>query len=276
MNIKVAVFYERRPRKLNLTLGAIICILAIGIVANGCATGHSSESHNDVGKPATAMPTQHQPGIALTNAAQIPITVLVKYFVETKMAEIKPVLSLTSGQEIEIREILTRQANACCDTLSNILNGASSWLELNEAARQQTNYEEQIKLLLTPQQEAAYDKLKKEQLTQRAREIAAAQLQQLQAPLQLKADQIDGVFAILAKQAEAHLSDLETNTAAVLNDRTQFDSDTMALRDVLTPEQYKRYQKLREQQSYPDQSFFQKFLQAIGPGAIGGTLKGWR
>jgi len=65
-------------------------------------------------------------------------------------------------------------------------------------------------------------------------------------------------------------------TRQVLNDRTQFDSDTTALRDVLTPEQYTHYQKLREQQSYPDQSFFHKFLEAIGPGAIGGTLKGWR
>ena len=270
------MFCERRSRKLNMTLRAIIFILAIGIMANGCATGHSSESHNDVGKSATAIPTQYQPGIELTNAARIPIAVLMKGFVETKMAEIEPELSLTSLQEIKIREILTRQANMYFETLSNILNDASSSQELNKAAKRQTAYEAQIKLLLTPQQEAAYDKLKKEQLTQRAREIAVAQLQQLQAPLQLKANQMDGVYAILAKQAEAHLSNLETNMAVVLNDRTQFDTDTMALREVLTSEQYKHYQKLREQQFYPDQSFFQKFLQAVGPGAIGGSLKGWR
>ena len=122
---------------------------------------------------------------------------------------------------------------------------------------------------------AAYDKLKKNQLAQAAREMATARLQRLQTLLQLKTNQLDDVFAILVRQAEAHLSNLETDTATALNDRAQFDDNTEAFRDVLTPAQFKRYQKLREQQSYPDPTFFQKLWQAAG-GISGGLPAQWR
>jgi hypothetical protein len=62
----------------------------------------------------------------------------------------------------------------------------------------------------------------------------------------------------------------------VLNDRTQFDQNIEAFRDVLTPAQFKRYQKLQTQQSQPNQSFLQLFLQAIGPAATGLSFRGWR
>lgn len=246
-----------------MILRAIIFILAIAIVANGCATKPSSESLNGAVKSAS---------IGSTNTIQIPTTVLVNCFVESKMSEIQPALNLTTGQETEIREILIRQANKFFESLSNIFQGALSPQKFDEAVKQYVSYRAQIKSLLTLQQAAAYDELKKKQLAQDAREMAATRLQQLQEPLQLKTNQLDGVFAILASQAEAHLSNLETNTALTMNDYALFDDNTEAFRDVLTPAQFKRYQKLR----HPEQSSFQKFLQAVGPGASAATVGGWR
>jgi hypothetical protein len=244
-----------------MTLRAIIfiLILAIGIVANGCATKPSNESRNGAGKSSS---------IGSTNTTQIPIAVLVNCLVETKMSEIEPALNLTTRQKTEIREILTRQAITFFESLSNILQGELSRQEFDEAVKQQVKYTAQIKSLLTLRQAAAYDELKKKQLAQDARDMAATRLQQLQTPLQLKSNQLDGVFAILASQAETHLSNLETNTALTMNNYAPFDYNTEAFRDVLTPEQVKRYKKLR----HPEQSSFQRFLQAVGPGCMYGFL----
>ena len=249
----------------NMNLRAILIVLAISLVASGCATKPSGESRNGAGPSAD---------IESTNAAPITMAKLVNCIVEVKLAEIKPGLNLKSGQETEIREILTRQANGFFETVSNILRGTLSSQKLDEAAKQQANYQAQIKSVLTPQQAAAYEELNKTRLARQAREMATAQLQQLQILLQLKTNQLDEVFAILTRQAEAHLSNMETNTTWVLNDHAQFHSNTEAFRDVLTPAQFKRFQKLRDQQSPPDPTFFQKSLQVAGPGMLGGLSTG--
>jgi len=249
----------------NMNLRTIIVILAIGNMANGCATKHSGESCNDTGTSAN---------IGSTNTTPITMAELVNVFVEVKLTQIKPGLDLTTGQETEIRQILTRQANGGFETVSNILRGTLSSQKLDEAAKQQANYLAQIKSLLTPQQLTAYEELNKARLARRARGMAAAQLQQLQSSLQLKTNQLDDVIAILTRQAEAQLSNMETNATWTLNDRAQFHDNTEAFHDVLTPAQFKRFQKLRNQQSPADSSFLQELLRVLGPALLAGSLAG--
>ncbi|HXI69077.1 MAG TPA: hypothetical protein VNN22_01840 [Verrucomicrobiae bacterium] len=248
-----------------MNLRAILLILIFGLAASGCATKPASELHSG---------TETLTGIGSTNTTPITMAELVNVFVEVKLTQIKPGLDLTTGQETEIRQILTRQANGGFETVSNILRGTLSSQKLDEAAKQQANYRAQIKSLLTPQQLTAYEELNKARLARQAREMAATQLQQLQAPLQLKTNQMDEVFAILTRQAEAQLSNLETNATWTLNDRAQFHDNTEAFRDVLTPAQFKRFQKLRNQQSPADSSFLQELLRVLGPALLAGSLAG--
>jgi len=240
-----------------MNLRAILLALAVGLVASGCATKPSGETRNGTGKSAN---------IGSTNTTQNTIAGLVNFCVEVKLAEIRPGLDLTSGQEAEIRKILIRPF----ETLSNFIQGGSSPKELNESNKQLINYRAQIKPVLTPQQLAAYQA----RLTQRAQKMAATELKQLQTPLQLKTNQLDEVYAILTRQAEAHLFNEEPNLIWVLNDRAQFYDNPEAFRDVLTPAQFKCFKKLRDQQLPPDPSSFQKFLQGLGAAGVVSSLRG--
>ena len=155
---------------------------------------------------------------------------------------------LNPQQEQAIREIMTRQTKMGTDIAQKMLSGDLSQEELTRLSKDQPNQETQIRALLTTEQLAAYDDYQKEEQARMARLAANAELMQLQSQLQLTEEQQDKVFAVLADQALAQYDGSQSGPADTLNFRAQYDKRAEAMKDVLTPEQFDRYQKFQEQQ----------------------------
>lgn len=169
---------------------------------------------------------------------------------EAKLAGMKAKLNLTPEQEKAIREIMTKQMSKGMAAAQKMFSGDLSKEEMEKLGNEPKSEEEQIKALLTPEQIAAYDDYDKEEKTRMARLVANSELMQLQSSLQLTEEQQDKVFAILAEQAQAQIN--PTNMAGWASGpdyiRKQAEKKAEALRGVLTPEQFERYQKFQEQQ----------------------------
>ena len=69
-----------------MNMPASLPVLAISLVASGCATKPCGESRNGAGA---------SPGIGSANTTPNPVAVLVNFYVEVKLAEIRPGLDLT-------------------------------------------------------------------------------------------------------------------------------------------------------------------------------------
>ena len=187
-----------------------------------------------------------------TNGMSKAMTEMVKTMaeqqVESTLSGMKTRLNLSPQQEQAIREIMTRQTRMGTDIAQKMLSGDLSEEELMRLSQDQPNQEVQIKALLTPEQLAAYDDYQKEEQTRMARLSANAELLQLQSQLHLTEEQQDQVFAVLADQALAQYDGSQKAPADALNLRGQYDKRAEALKGVLTPEQFNRYQKFQEQQ----------------------------
>jgi len=178
--------------------------------------------------------------------------------IESKLSGLKAKLNLSPEQEQAIREIMTRQTKLGTDIAQKVLSGEMSQEELAKMAKDRPNQETQIKDVLTPEQLVAYDEFQKEEQARMARLAANSELMQMQSQLQLTEEQQDKVFAVLADQALTQYGGGESDPAATLNFRGQFDRRAEALKDVLTPEQFERYQKFQDQQLKLIESFMPK------------------
>jgi hypothetical protein len=171
-----------------------------------------------------------------------------------KMSALKTRLNLTSEQETSIREILAKQSKAGSDMVQQMFSGGG--LKTNDLTNvRELTGDAQIKALLTPEQAAAYDAFQKEEQNANLRLIANSELLQLQSALQLDETQQDKVFTVLADQAQAQFMDPQTNAGSAIDFRGMLQRKADALRPVLTPDQFERYQKFQQQQLNMIQTF---------------------
>ncbi len=179
---------------------------------------------------------------------------------EGKLTRMKSKLNLTPDQEKAAREILGRGMRQGQEVAARMLKGDAKPEELAKGAG---NPDQELKALLTPEQQTGYDQLKQEEITNNARLMANSELLQMQTTLGLDTAQQDKVFAALYEQSRSQLAGSQTpnpdaaaNPFGVVTDMMQKKLD--ALKGVLTDEQFESYRKFQDQQMKMIQSFLPK------------------
>lgn len=172
---------------------------------------------------------------------------------EGRFARLKEKVHLTPEQEAAVREIMTKQVEAAAGAAQKVLAGKMTREEMRRMQESTGNPEEQIKALLTPDQQADYQDYHQEENRSTARMAANAELLQLQSTLQLSEEQENQVFATIYDQT---LSTMEggaaqsvpagADPAAILE--WQMNQKAKALETVLTPEQLESYQRFQQNQ----------------------------
>ncbi len=172
---------------------------------------------------------------------------------EGRFARLKQKVHLTPEQETAMREIMAKQVEVAAGAAQKVLAGKMTREEMRRVQESTGNPEEQIKALLTPDQQSAYQEYHQEENRSTARMAANAELLQLQSTLQLSEEQENQVFATIYDQT---LSTMEggaalalpagADPAAVLE--WQMNQKAKALEGVLTAEQMESYQRYQQNQ----------------------------
>lgn len=188
---------------------------------------------------------------------------------EGKIAQMKSKLNLTPEQEKSAREILGRMFGRGQEVAAKMMKGEVSAEEAAASAKDIGNPEAELKALLTPEQQAGYDEMQKEERTTNARLIANSELIQMQSSLGLDQAQQDKVFAVLYEQAHAQMGGEQANANPFkgLEEMNQRKID--AMKGVLTEDQFERYQKFQKQQ----QDMIRAFMPKDGDGVIKGGVR---
>jgi hypothetical protein len=172
--------------------------------------------------------------------------------VEGRLSRMTASLHLTPEQAQAARDLLMRQAQAMSAGMQQAFSGKYDKDELASLGKDAGNTEEQIKALLTPDQQAAYQSYQQEEAAHNARQAANFELLQMESTLGLTSEQEDRAFAALYEVNFNQLTGSPTPASAPastnLADITQrgFDQKAKALESVLTPTQLENY---RQQQT---------------------------
>jgi len=181
----------------------------------------------------------------------------VEQQIEGKVSGMKLRLNLTPDQEVAVREILGKEMRRGTELAEKMFKGDMTMEEIQEAAKKDASpvsQKDQIKALLTADQQEAYDAFEKEENQRMARLMANSELLQLQGALRLDEAQQDKVYQVLAEQAAAQFKG-EGNP---LDFSKVADKKAESLKAVLTPEQFEQYKKFQEQQQKMIESFMPK------------------
>lgn len=210
---------------------------------------------------------------------RIAFSALVEAAVDKKIAELKPQLDLTPEQETAFREACLQESAQVPDALFSmfklVLTGKPT--PPNEPAPSPAKSEREIwEPLLTPKQLAAYDTFKARQRKQQVAKMAAERLNKINLPLALTEDQRNRVSEIFMASAQQRLTAMDD--FAPFPD-TYWENKELAV--VLTPAQFKKYEKLSgqrnssTQKNYAGGFFFPPvFSFPSSPGSFGGSFRG--
>jgi len=177
--------------------------------------------------------------------------------IEGKISGMKTRLNLTPEQEAAVREILNKEMHRSTELAQKMLKGEMTMEEMQEESKKNANpvsEKDQIKALLTADQQEAYDAFEKEEQQRMARLMANSELLQLQGALHLDEAQQDKVYAVLAEQMQSQFGGAD----AGFDLGKMSDKKAEALKGVLTAEQFEQYKKFQEQQQKLIESFMPK------------------
>jgi len=177
--------------------------------------------------------------------------------IEGKISGMKTRLNLTPEQEAAVREILNKEMKRGTELAAKMFKGEMTMEEMQEEAKKDASpvsQKDQIKALLTADQQEAYDVFEKEEQQRMARLVANSELLQLQGALHLDEAQQDKVYAVLAEQAQSQFS----GEGGGFDFSKLSDKKAEALKGVLTAEQFEQYKKFQEQQQKLMESFMPK------------------
>jgi hypothetical protein len=182
----------------------------------------------------------------------------VEQQMEGRLSRMTASLHLTAEQAQAVRDILMREVRM---KSAVVQQGQSGKLDMKEIIRQAIeagNPDEQIKALLTPDQQAAFPAYRQEEAARNASLTANQELLYMQSTLGLTAEQADRVYAALYEvsfnQRTGRTQPPSTNPR-VLDDplaaqaeaqQWTLNQKTKALESVLTPTQLENY---RQQQA---------------------------
>jgi hypothetical protein len=164
---------------------------------------------------------------------------------DQEIAELKPQLSLTPEQESAYREACIQQMTQILDQARAVLSSLTNSLATGKptppgetAPLCVPSNRELWEPILTPQQLAAYDAFVARQRKERAAELATERLNRIDSLLGLNEDQRNRVGEIFMMSEEKGLAKGD------LWPSPDTDLENKSLAVVLTPKQFKKYQKL--------------------------------
>lgn len=174
--------------------------------------------------------------------------------VEGQLARMKASLRLTPEQHEAAREILQRRAEAMSAGMQQAFSGKFDKQELTTLSRKAGNTDEQIKALLTPDQQALFPEYRKQEAAYNASLAANNELMQMQSSLDLTPEQLDRAYAALYDVNFRQMIGTSTPPPGSITEKAEAfqwaqDQKTKALESVLTPTQLEKYRQQMDLQS---------------------------
>jgi RNA polymerase sigma factor (sigma-70 family) len=168
--------------------------------------------------------------------------------VEGRLSRMTASLHLTPEQTQAARDILMRQARVMSAGMQQAFSGKYDKEELARLGKEAGNPDEQIKALLTPDQQASFPAYQQEEAAHTASQSANTELLQMQSTLGLTAEQMDRVYAALYDVAFNQLTGSKKQNFANQGEAMQWalEQKTKALEPLLTETQLENY---RQQQA---------------------------
>ncbi len=189
---------------------------------------------------------------------------------EGRLSRMTSSLNLTPEQAQAARDILMGQAQAMSAGMQQVYSGKYDKDKLAKLRQDAGNVEEQIKALLTPDQQAGYQTYQQAEAARNASLAANNELRRMQSSLDLAPEQLDGVYAALY---EVSFNQAIASTAPSTGDMTgaaeamqgDMDQKTKALESVLTPAQLDKYRQQQAIQSKLLKDIMSKMEGSAGP-----------
>jgi RNA polymerase sigma factor (sigma-70 family) len=168
--------------------------------------------------------------------------------VEGRLSRMTASLHLTPEQAQAARDILMRQAQVMSAGMQQAFSGKYDKEEIARLGKEAGNPDEQIKALLTPDQQASFPAYQQEEAAHTASQSANTELLQMQSTLGLTAEQMDRVYAALYELTFNQLTGSSKQKFTNQGEAMQWalEQKTKALEPLLTETQLENY---RQQQA---------------------------
>lgn len=192
---------------------------------------------------------------------------------EGRLSRMTASLHLTAEQAQAAREILMRQARMQSAAMQQGVSGKLDMKEIMRQAMEAGDPNEQIKALLTPDQQAAFPAYRQEEAAHNASLTANQELLNMQSTLGLTAEQTDRVYAALyevsfnQRTGRTQPPSTHDDPLRVLDDPLAAQAEAQqwtlnqkikALESVLTPTQLENYRQLQALQAKLEKEMLDK------------------
>jgi hypothetical protein len=195
--------------------------------------------------------TNNNSGFGLAGVAANWLKAAGEQSVEAQIVRARERLNLSQEQEQAVRGIVNKSLQEGRENLQKVLSGQASFEDVPTQMQWAKSMEQEILSALTPEQQTAYQKYKREDVAANARLVANGELLSVQNSLGLSQEQQDQVFAVLYNQAVNQL-DPDPNTLATQPHNPLSAAELLGkqkletLQGVLTPSQLETYRHLQE------------------------------
>ena len=181
------------------------------------------------------------------------LNVATNVVLEAQLARARERLQLTPEQDQNLREVVTKAVEQGAESLRKVLIGEARPDQVPTQFEWAKSLEQQIVSTLTPEQQAAYQNYKREDISTNARLLANGELLQVQNPLGLSSQQQDQMFAVLYDHAVNQMDDAFATSPGRPRDplaamEWQGGQKLKALESVLTPAQLEDYRRMQQTQ----------------------------
>jgi len=165
--------------------------------------------------------------------------------IDSRLETLKSKINLTPEQEQSLREIWEKELDAQQGMAMKVLGGKLKEEDASTIEKSTFNARDEIRKTLTAEQWDGFQQFEQEERAGMARLAANSELLQLQQVLPLSPEKQDQVFAVLMKQAEGQFNDTQQpgGVTRAMDWQQQFEAKKEAMRPVLSPEEFKAYEK---------------------------------
>ena len=181
------------------------------------------------------------------------LNIATNVVLEAQLARARERLQLTPEQDQNLREVVTKAVEQGAESLRKVLAGEVRPDQVPTQIEWAKSLEQQILSTLTPEQQAAYQNYKREDISTNARLLANGELLLVQNPLGLSSQQQDQMFAVLYDHAVNQMDDASATSPGRPRDplaamEWQGEQKLKALESVLTPAQLEDYRRMQQAQ----------------------------
>jgi hypothetical protein len=171
---------------------------------------------------------------------------------QRKLSRMQEKLRLSPAQAQAVQAILSRQTQGTLEGVKGANSGKPDSRKIAELRGTGGNPAEEIRSLLSPEQQTAYEAMKDEEAVNNARLAANSELIQMQGHLGLDASQQDKVYAVLFEQLRSQFREESSGRSTSANPaqamQAMQERRLRALEGILTPDQMEGYRQQQDRQ----------------------------